>query len=301
MPSNRVTKYHRLLVAVDGSEASLHALQEAFKLANVWVTVVSVAPFYEGDLRLLGVPGAGRLVREPCETALALAQELADAAGAVIKTVCERGEPHERIVKIAETGSRDLIVLGARGQSFLEQLLLGSVSQRVIGYSDTDVLVVPLSGSIGWDRILVATDGSATSRAAASRGLELAQIYGSELLVISVQDFPAGIRGVAPLARLELLRTCEKNVDEVIKQAEAAQVVAHGFVPEGGAYQAIADLAREHEANLIVMGSHGLSGLPRLLMGRVTERVIGHSPCPVLVVKKDGLPYPLSGEDRASE
>ena len=54
---------------------------------------------------------------------------------------------------------------------------------------------------------------------------------------------------------------------------------------EGVAYAAIAELAQEQQANLIVMGSHGQTGLMRLLMGRVTERVIGHAPCPVLVVK----------------
>jgi Xaa-Pro aminopeptidase len=109
-----MAKYSRLLVAVDGSETSLHALREAFKLTGSWVTVVAVAPFYEGDLTLVGVPGAERVMREPCDTALARAQELAQAAGAVIQPVCQRGEPHARLVELAETGSRDLIVMGAK-------------------------------------------------------------------------------------------------------------------------------------------------------------------------------------------
>ncbi|MFI5332205.1 MAG: universal stress protein, partial [Desulfobaccales bacterium] len=113
-------KYKRILVAVDGSEPSLHALSEAFKLSTSWVTVLAVTPFYEGDLRLLGVPMSDRLIREPCDTALAQAQELADEAGALIRPVCERGAPDERIVKLAELGSRDLIVMGARGHSVLE-------------------------------------------------------------------------------------------------------------------------------------------------------------------------------------
>jgi len=203
----------------------------------------------------------------------------------VIQPVCERGEPHERIVELAEAGSRDLIVLGNRGQSFIERVLIGSVAQRVIGYSSKDVLVVPLSGVIGWDRILLATDGSASCGAAVARALELAQTYGSELLVVSVQDFPGGLRGVVPIERLQLLKICEKHVSEVVNQAQARQLKSQGFVPEGVAYQAIVDLARESRVNLIVMGSHGHTGLSRLLMGRVAERVIGHAPCPVLVVK----------------
>jgi nucleotide-binding universal stress UspA family protein len=280
-----MVKYNRLLVAVDGSETSLHALQEAFKLSTSWVTVVAVTPFYEGDLRLLGVPGVGRLMRELCDTALAQAQELAEAAGAVIQTVCERGEPHERIVELAAAGNRDLIILGAKGNGFLERILMGSVTQRVIGYSSQDVLVVPAGASLGWEKILLATDGSAASRLAASRAVELAETYGSELLVVSVQDFPGALRGLAPKTRLELLKICEKEVAEVVGQAGARRLKSKGFVPEGGAFQAITDLAREQAVNLIVMGSHGHTGLPRLLMGRVTERVIGHAPCPVLVVK----------------
>jgi len=279
------SKYSRLLVGVDGSDASLHALQEAFKISTSWVTVVAVAPFYEGDLRLLGVPKSDRIIREPCETALARAQELADEAGAVIQPLCARGEPHERLVRLAEAGSRDLIVLGSSGHNLLENLLVGSVTRRVIGFTSKDILVVPPKATVGWDKILIATDGSAHSRQAADRALELARLQGSELLVVSVLDFPAGIRGVAPVERLELLKICENQVAEVVTRAEGLNLQVEGFILEGVAYTAIADLAQEQQANLIVMGSHGKTGLMRLLMGRVTERVIGHAPCPVLVVK----------------
>ncbi len=278
-------KYNRILVAVDGSESSLHALNEAFKLSTSWVTVVAVSPFFEGDLRLLGVPKSEKLIREPCDTALAQAQELADEAGVLIRPVCERGVPDECIVKLAEIGSRDLIVMGARGHNLLENLLVGSVSRRVIGFTSKDILVVPIKGVLGWEKILLATDGSSRSRMAADRALELAQIYGSELLVVSVQDFPAAIRGVAPKERLELLKICQDHVAEMVKRAEALQIKTEGIILEGTAYSAIADLAQEYQVNLIIMGSHGKTGLPRLLMGRVAERVIGLAPCPVLVIK----------------
>ena len=90
------TRYSRLLVAVDGSDASLHALREAFKLTSSWVTVATVAPFYEGELELIRVSDTARLLQEPCETPLARAQELAREAGGVLQTVCEMGVPHER-------------------------------------------------------------------------------------------------------------------------------------------------------------------------------------------------------------
>jgi nucleotide-binding universal stress UspA family protein len=280
-----MAKYNRLLAAVDGSEESLHALREAFKLSSSWVTVVAVTPFYQGDLSLVGVPQIQKLLREPCDLALARAQELAAAAGAVIQTACEAGEPHERIIALADQGNRDLIVMAPKGRGFIERVLVGSVTQRVIGLASQDVLVVPPGAAVGWDRILVATDGSESSRAAGARAVELAREYGSELYVLSVLELPYRAGSEAPELAGLLLEQCQEQVREIQRQAESQQIPVQGLVREGRAYQIIVELAREAGSSLIVLGSRGRTGLPRLLLGSVTERVIGHAPCPVLVVK----------------
>jgi nucleotide-binding universal stress UspA family protein len=279
-------RYSRLLVGMDGSEASFHALRESFRISTNWVTVVTVAPSYEGDLRIMGVSGVREKLREPCDTALARAQELADAAGAVIRPICAVGEPHERLVAEADAGHRDLIVLGAKGQSFIERTLMGNIARRVIGFSTKDVLVIPLGATVGWDRILVATDCSSGSRPAINRALELAQAYGGELVVLSVMDLPLKTQEAMGISA-EILRRCQDHVVDVQRRDEARDLRVIGVVQKGQAYQVITDLARSEHVNLIVMGSHGRTGLTRLLMGGVTERVIGHAPCPVLVVEGD--------------
>lgn len=279
-------KYKRLLVGVDGSEASLHALQESFKLSKDWVTVLTVAPSYIGDLRIMGVSGIREKLREPCDTALERAQKLADAAGAVIRPLCVIGEPYECLVAEADSGSRDLIVLGVKGNSFVERALLGSVPRRVIGFTAKDVLVIPLHGSIGWDRILVASDCSPGSEVAIARALELAAKYSSELTVVMAMDLPIRAQGEALGVSGAVMRRCQDYVSEVQRRGIALNLSVHGVVRRGQAYQVITDLAREGKADLIIMGSHGHTGLGRLLMGGVTERVIGHAPCPVLVVKR---------------
>ncbi len=281
-----MAKYNRLLVGMDGSDASLHALQESFQLSKNWVTVLTVAPSYAGDLRIMGVSGIREKLREPCDTALALAQELADAAGALIRPLCTVGEPYECLVAEAESGSRDLIVLGVKGHSLVERALLGSVTRRVIGYTSKDVLVIPLDTSIGWDRILVASDCSPGSEVALSRALDLAAAYGSELTIVTAMDLPIRAQGEALGVSDEVVRRCQDHVAEVQRRGKALDLNIHGVVLQGQAYQAITKLARQEKMNLIVMGSHGHTGLARLLMGGVTERVIGHAPCPVLVVKR---------------
>jgi nucleotide-binding universal stress UspA family protein len=278
--------YKKLLVGVDGSEISLHALKESFRLAREDILVVAVAPPYSGDLRPMGVSDLGKLLREPCEAALAKATALAEAEGVQIRSVCVMAEPYEAIVELAEEEGRDLIVLGVRGASFAERLLVGSTTARVIGLSSQDVLVVPEKASIGGERLLLATDGSEYSRKAAQRAIDLVQCSGGTLKVVSVLEISSHIYAVAPEVAEEKIKLPKQYVEEVKQQAAARGIITEDFVRESeSAYEVITELARDKDIDLIIMGSHGRTGLKRLLMGSVTERVIAHAPCPVLVVK----------------
>lgn len=288
MKRHNKRKVKKMLVAIDGSESSMHALKESFKLARnekSWITVVSVVPEYKGDLDLVAVGNVMASMRKPCEDALHKADELAKAEGALIKTVCEEGEAYERIIDLAEAENCELIVMGRRGLSRLERVLMGSVTARVIGHSPIDVLVVPFKAEIGWKRVLLAIDGSKYSKAAAERAIDFAGEYKGELMVVSVVDVPAEFYGEAPDAVEDLINKAKGYVEDVKRQAEASGIKTETFVREGETYKAILDLAKEQNANAIVVGSHGRTGLKRLLMGSVTEKVIGYASCPVLVVK----------------
>ncbi len=279
-------KYRKILVAVDGSQSSRNALTQAFRFAvdeKCWITVTSVVPPYEGEIEILGIKDIKAALRKPCEDALGEAQSLAEKERALIKTVCEEGEIYERIVDLADAENCDLIIMGRRGQR--RRTLVGSVTARVIGHTQREVLVVPDDTLVGWKRIVFATDGSKYSAAAAERAIAFAKSYGGELKVLSVVDVPSEFYADAPRAVEDLVRKAKGFVADVKKQAEAAGVPAETFVGESEAYQAINNLVPEQKADIIILGSHGRTGLRRLLMGSVTENVIGHATCPVLVVK----------------
>src|SRR4030067_3817651 len=107
-----MAKYRKILVAIDGSEASKNALKQAVKLANdekCWITVVSVMPPYEGELELVGVKNIRAAIKKPCEDALVEAEKISVTEGRSIKTVCEEGEVYERIVGIAEAENWGII------------------------------------------------------------------------------------------------------------------------------------------------------------------------------------------------
>ena len=100
----------------------------------------------------------------------------------------------------------DLIVMGRKGRHRIERALVGSVTARVIGHSRKDVLVVPDKTAIGWKTILLATDGSIYSKAAADKAIDLAKFYGGKLKVVSGVDVPSEFYAEAPDAVEDLTK-----------------------------------------------------------------------------------------------
>lgn len=282
-------KYKKIIVAIDGSDTSIHALRETFRLATnekSWITVVAVSPPYEGDLDMVGVGNLLSAMKRPYEKALSRAREVASRDRALIKTVLEEGEAYERIVDLASSENGDLIIMGRKGLTHLDKALIGNVTARVIGYSHRDILVVPNNTAVGWENILVATDGSRFSDVAVEHAINFAKAYGGRLKVLSVVNVPAETYGESPKLVDDLVNRAKGYVEAVGKKSSDAGIPSETFIKEAEeAYQAIIQIAKEQEIHTIVLGSHGRTGLKRLLMGSVTEKVIGNAPCPVLVVK----------------
>lgn len=148
---------------------------------------------------------------------------------------------------------------------------MGSVTARVIGHAPCDVLVVPRDAKVECDRILVATDGSSYADAAAREAIAMAKKCGGSLAAISVATSDSEIQ------------LAEQNVNNVSSQAAAEGITAETRTAVGRDYVEIVAAAKDFNADLIVVGCHGRTGLAQLLMGSVTERVIGLSPAAVLV------------------
>lgn len=281
-------RYRKILVALDGSPSSDNALRQAFRLAEHekgWITAVTVIPSYDGDLDITGIDDIHARLRRPGETILARASAIARVEGYLITTVLEEGVTHQRILELAETHECcGVIVMGRRGRSRIDRSLVGSTTARVIGHSSKDVLVVPDRASPGWDRILVAVDGSNQSRKAADKAIGLAASYGSELKIVSAVDIPAEFYGEAPDVVDRMVEQTKSLVADLKTRAGDAGIVPTTAVHVGEAHSVITATADKEKFNLIVIGSIGRTGIRRLLMGRVAEKVIGYAPCPVLVV-----------------
>jgi len=146
-----------------------------------------------------------------------------------------------------------------------------------------------------YEKILIPTDGSDTAEVAVEHALDLAETYGAELHTLYVVDTDSMSLSLGPeqLDRIEQGNWGE--MDEVRERAEGAtrvvadrgrergiDVVEH--VASGRPHSVIEEYAEDHDVDLVVMGSHGRSGIRRALLGSVTERTLRSTDIPVLVV-----------------
>jgi nucleotide-binding universal stress UspA family protein len=133
--------------------------------------------------------------------------------------------------------------------------------------------------------IILAYDGSKFSNKALQEAISIAKSSGGSLVILSVVDITDEFESEAPGLTDKMTEKLLKLAQKALGKAVAAKVKARIEVHVGDAYEMIVDIAKKKKADVIVMGSHGRTGLTRLLMGSVTSRVIGHAPCAVLVVK----------------
>lgn len=143
-------------------------------------------------------------------------------------------------------------------------------------------------------KILVPVDFSDCSRAAVQSAIGLAGRYGAELELLHVHEVPFTAGAVLVRAadgrevsmEVFLAEESKRLLDEMVESVDdIAEAVHHEVVRGGVAHISIVDRARQIGADLIVMGTHGRSGLSHLLMGSVAEKVLRSAPCPVLVVR----------------
>lgn len=143
-------------------------------------------------------------------------------------------------------------------------------------------------------RILVATDGSQPSKAAAGSALQLARALGAEVLAVHIsKPYQAAVTlagfDIMP-ARDEYERLCDESAAAILGEVEKEAIglgvpCQTGHLSEDNAWEAIVRTALDRNCDLIHMGSHGKSGLTALILGSQAQKVLTHSKIPVLVYR----------------
>ena len=135
------------------------------------------------------------------------------------------------------------------------------------------------------ENILVAIDGSKFSDNILDQAISMGRICNSQVFIISVVELYPDMIALAPALEEKLSKDARLTLERAKARVDGENIPCETIVHTGGKpHEFIVQEAKDRGIDLIVMGTRGKSGLKGLFMGKVTERVIGHAPCPVIVV-----------------
>ncbi|WP_255151276.1 universal stress protein [Halorarius halobius] len=285
--------FDSILFPTDGSEGAAAALDHALDLAADSGATLHVLNVVDtGVARGAGVNSAlGERRRETGEEFVAAAAERAADRGVETVTAMEEGEPHREIVAYADDHA-DLVVMPTHGRRGLERLLLGSTTERVVRRSDVPVLTLRPGEDARvrypYRDVLVPTDGSEPASAALALGVDVVTGTGAALHLLSVVDVASLGIDVRTGVQVDFLEErAESTLDEAADRAREAGVESVtetvGFA--GSIHRNVLEYVDDNDVDLLVVGTHGTTGVDRYLLGSVTEKLVRTAPVPVLTVR----------------
>jgi nucleotide-binding universal stress UspA family protein len=300
----------RILVPTDFSPASDRALEQAGALARasraevcLLHKVIYPPPHPPTELldRLDDAARFDYVLKEVIERPEREAQEGLESrkknlegGGVAVKVLLERsGDVYERLERAIDSLKPDLVVMGTHGRGGIQKWLMGSVAEKALRHSPVDVLtlhadspVAPCEGGIG--EILVATDFSDGSRRALEAARRLvAEIGGSICLLHVIESRFAPRRGDMAPSPLEVSPEIRAQAEKALRDELGSDRSGKdkSVVAEGDVVREIDRVAEERLSSLIAVGSHGLTGVRRALLGSVAEKVARFCHLPILTVR----------------
>jgi nucleotide-binding universal stress UspA family protein len=295
---------HRILYATDLSPTSEPAWNEARRLgrlfdAEIVLLHVVAPPFVPPAEGYFPAGLYGELVeslRRDAQRGLDRLLGSVIGSGLKVRIRLENGPPAQQILEVEAEEGADLLIVGTHSRTGLQRTILGSVADRLVRQATCPVLTVrptPESGPRGEiRRIVYATDFSPTARAAWPWVVAIAGATGAEVDLVHVTFEPVAdthmsaetigrmARALDEQARVE----AERFLEQSTLPRERVQIRLTQGVPG----EQIVRRAQDQAADLIVMGTHGWSGVVRWMLGSVAHHVIHTAPCPVLTVAPAG-------------
>ncbi len=289
--------FSKILVPLDGSAMAERALSLAERfvaegegrliLLRVvpYFTVLAADPLLYEEMNRMGEDEALAYLR-------VIRNDLLDPRLADI--VCQVGSAADSILQYSKENDVDLIVMSSHGRSGLNRWVYGSVAERIMSQAPCPTLIINSrldSQEPAPKKILVPLDGSELAEKAIPPALSLAQTLDAQLYLLSVTT--SGEARIETAARAEAFADIESG--EAMKGQDYLQALSENLAYEGVQYdvkiasgtvaEAIIEYAAEHGMELIVMSSHGRTGLKRWVYGSVAEKVLRSACCATMIVR----------------
>lgn len=295
----------RILFATDGSQGAIEAEAYACALTRAWggtLTVMRVLEFPPGmnpDYPINRVY-LSELMKEATRKLADVKARAADL-GISVQSHIATGIPSEEVLAVARAEGTELIVVGTKGKTGLEHILLGSTAERIIRIAPCPVLTVPVekhcteggahvgTPQVTLKRMLVPIDFSDCSLDALEYGALVAQRSKVSLTLLHVlEPVSYGLDFTLPhVAKREQIRTeLTGRLSNLVSELTAAGVPSDFTMLGGLPADSVLDAARSRSSDVIVIGTHGRRGFSHVLFGSVAESVLRRSSCPVLTVRR---------------
>ena len=286
--------------AVDFSETATLALTHATRLAHhhqaglVLGHVVEPLPVVSYPILMVPTDAEIDLRRFASERLEELAEKVRKS-GLTVFAGLEHGPPGPHLVEMAEKVGAELVVIGTRGMTGFEHLVLGSTAEYVVRCCQCPVLTVhPADDSVQdpVELVIVPTDLGPNAGAAVDAFKRVFDAADRRRVLLVFADptppylepfqHQALEKWGQPDVRKEDI---EEKMAPMVAKLESAGFEVETEILDGGPVQAITELARERDVDMIVMSTHGRSALANVLVGRTAQRIVQHAPCPVLTVR----------------
>lgn len=291
----RIVVGHNLFPTGELAWRSAIALAEWSGAALYLLHVVEPYPIYQ-KMRFPTLPAEALLEEVVLKTRSQL-KELADSPDLSylrVVTDVHIGKPFVELIKVSRQWHGDLIVVGATAPG--EERFLGSTSERILRKASVPVLIAKQVLTAGLKTILIPTDFSPCSRQAAEEALALVRGFGGRALFLHVLDvrylsaYGAETVLLPPVTPEDL----EPDWQEFLHDLPLGGGLAwEKQTREGRAAQTITAVAAEIQADLVVIGTHGRTGVAHMLLGSVAEKVVRTTTCSVLTIRPDAFRFEL--------
>jgi nucleotide-binding universal stress UspA family protein len=294
-------KLQKILCPTDFSTCAEQALTQAIDLAKKYqaqLSLLHASVLYTVDY----IGNAEEIYEKLKEIAIdhmQMALERRDTSGITLEQVhAPAVSASVLILEYAENNEVDLIVIGTHGRRGLGHLLLGSIAEQVVRLAPCPVLTIhgskdPMANP-AINHILVPIDFSQHSQKALRYAKELAATYNAQLDLLHVIEEPIypsfyvfdRVSSTKPMLDIEI--EAQEELKRWIKELELPLTSTNIHVINGHAARDITKFAQENGMDMIVIATHGLTGIQHLLLGSVTEKVVRLATCPVFTIKAFG-------------
>jgi nucleotide-binding universal stress UspA family protein len=282
--------YDAILFPTDGSDAAETALEAAIAAADAHGATLHV--LYVADTNQPSLSNVQGRVTDVLEgQGRDIVEDAASRArNAGVDTVEDvvQGGPSRTICDYVDDRGIDLVVMGTRGSRDIERIILGSVTERVVRNGAAPVLVVPPESDCEYppESVLVGSDGSDGSAAAVDEGLGIAEATGATLHLVSVLE--SNVLGI-DLGSSKIDEAREQRDEELFapvrERADDRGVAVETAVEEGDVVDRLDEYADANDVGLVVVGTHGRTGIDKRILGSVTENLMRSASVPVLSVR----------------